>query len=68
MFRLGDLRRWKAPLDETAKGVEITKSGSELNYKYIDVEARNYKEHMYYGPIPYGEVIKWTNLRQNAGW
>lgn len=66
--RFWDLRRWKAPLDETARGVEITKVGSDLNYKYIDVETRNYKEYMCYGPIPYTETLKWTNLKQNAGW
>ena len=34
----------------------------------IDVENRNYKDYMYYGPIPDTEVQKWSNLDQNTGW
>lgn len=66
--RFWDLRRWKAPLNETVKGVDITAAGGKFNYKYIDVESRNYAEHMYFGPIPETEVLRWSNLDQNAGW
>ena len=52
--RIWDIRRWKMPLDEKAKGMQI--------------ENRNYKDYMYYGPIPYGEMLKWSNLQQNKGW
>ena len=62
--RFWDLRRWNANLNETAKGVSITKN----NYNTIDVETRNYKDYMYFGPIPYSEVKKWNNLSQNDGW
>lgn len=67
--RFWDLRRWLAPLNETVKGVSITtaKDGS-LDYKIIDVEKRDYKDYMYYGPIPYSEIMKWSNLQQNYGW
>lgn len=69
--RFRDIRRWQLGIDqlnETARGVEISKSGNTLNYAPVNVETRNYQEHMYYGPIPYGEINKWSLLQQNAGW
>lgn len=67
--RFWDLRRWDVPsLNETARGMEIGQSGSTKSYTTINVEARDYEDYMYHGPIPYGEVQKWTNLEQNAGW
>ena len=68
--RFWDLRRWQANLNETAKGVNITTNAStgNLNYGNLDVEKRDYKDYMYYGPIPYSEVLKWSNLQQNDGW
>ncbi|WP_297064835.1 RagB/SusD family nutrient uptake outer membrane protein [uncultured Duncaniella sp.] len=62
--RFWDLRRWKSELNETAKGMSI--SGS--TYSVIDVETRNYKDYMFYGPIPYSEVLKFSELIQNKGW
>ncbi len=62
--RFWDLRRWKANLNETAKGVSI--NGTSFNY--LDVEPRSYKEYMIYGPLPYTDVLKFSNLLQNAGW
>jgi hypothetical protein len=69
--RFRDIRRWQVAinqLNETARGVEISKSGNTLNYALVNVETRNYHEHMYHGPIPYGEINKWSMLQQNAGW
>jgi len=67
--RFWDLRRWKVTdLNETARGVQIGKSGSALNYTPVNVEARAYKDYMYHGPIPYSEIRKWSMLEQNAGW
>lgn len=68
--RFWDLRRWKDNLNETAKGVDITNStaGAGKSYRYIDVESRTYQPYMYYGPIPYSEMRKWSNLVQNDGW
>ena len=67
--RFWDLRRWMAPLNETAKGVSITTAeDGSLEYKIIDVEKRDYKDYMYYGPIPYSDIMKWSNLQQNYGW
>ena len=67
--RFYDLRRWKVSLNETAKGMQIDKnSDGTLKYTPIDTEARNYKAYMNYGPIPYSEMQKWTQLQQNVGW
>ena len=67
--RFWDLRRWKAPLTEGAKGVSITTSATGVTtYSPINVEARQYQDYQYYGPIPYSEMLKWSNLQQNDGW
>ncbi len=68
--RFWDLRRWQANLTETAKGVNITTNSSTgaLNYRQIDVEPRQYQDYMIYGPIPFSELRKWSNLQQNDGW
>ena len=68
--RFWDLRRWQANLTETAKGVSITTNANTgaHEYKYFDVEPRNYQDYMIYGPIPYSEILKWSNLLQNDGW
>ncbi len=67
--RFWDLRRWKANLNETTKGMKIDKlSDGTFSYTSVDVEVRDYKDYMYYGPIPYGEVQKWNLLEQNMGW
>ena len=68
--RFWDLRRWQTNITETAKGVSITTNPGTgaLEYKYIDVEPRNYQDYMIYGPIPYSEILKWSNLQQNDGW
>jgi hypothetical protein len=69
--RFWDLRRWKvdlAKINETAKGVNITQNADKsLNFNFIDVEIRDYKDYQYYGPIPYGERIKYPELQQNEG-
>lgn len=63
-IRFWDLRRWNANLNEAAKGVSIT--GNALNY--IEVEKRDYKDYMIYGPLPYSDVLKFSNIEQNKGW
>jgi hypothetical protein len=64
-FRFWDIRRWKKDITEPAAGISI-KGG---NYTIIpEVENRVYQDYMYYGPIPYGEVIKFNKLLQNKGW
>lgn len=67
-IRFWDLRRWQDSLNETAKGMQINRVSGNLIYTSIEVEQRNYKDYMYYGPIPYTELLKWNNLEQNKGW
>jgi starch-binding outer membrane protein, SusD/RagB family len=70
-IRFWDLRRWKvslASLNETARGMQIDKPSSTLIYNPINVEVRDYKDYMYFGPVPYEEVQKWNKLEQNVGW
>ena len=65
--RFWDLRRWKMT-DVMAKpvtGVRISADGSTLTY--VNVENRNYSDYQIYGPIPYGETLKYE-LIQNEGW
>ena len=69
--RFWDLRRWKMPINETVKGMQIerNKETGELIYTVVDVEARKFdSSYQWYGPIPYSEVLKWSNLKQNKGW
>jgi hypothetical protein len=68
--RFADLRRWLAPMNETATGMQITLDPvtSAPIYNKIDVEERKYEDYMYYGPIPQSEILKWSNLVQNRGW
>lgn len=66
-FRFWDLRRWKADLTETAKGINIDKA--KTTFTTVNVESRVYNNSfMYYGPIPEKEVIKYNALIQNKGW
>lgn len=62
-FRFWDLRRWKQSITEPAKGIDVS-----VNYTPFDVEVRDFQEYMHFGPIPYSEVIKYSNLLQNKGW
>lgn len=68
--RFYDLRRWNLTdkLQETLKGMKITADATSLKYEVFDVEQSNYQPHMIYGPIPYSETLKWSNLLQNDGW
>ena len=72
--RFWDLRRWQMPLDESVKGMKIEKvdpekEDSPLKYTIFIAEERVYdSSYQWYGPIPRGEVLKWSNLKQNKGW
>ena len=69
--RFWDLRRWMLPLNETVKGMQIDRNEDTgaLSYTIIDVEERKFdNSYQLYGPIPKGEVLKWSNLKQNKGW
>ena len=74
--RFWDLRRWKMPINETVMGMKIEKIDPEkapdpenLRYTRIEVEDRKFdSSYQWYGPIPKGELNKWSNLLQNKGW
>ena len=71
--RFWDLRRWKMPLDETIRGVQIDRNEEtgELTYNYIEVKGEQRlfdNSYQCYGPIPKSEILKWSNLKQNKGW
>ena len=66
--RFNDLRRWKAPINEAVRGVEISTEAGNPKFKDIKVEERKYDNYMYYGPVPQTEILKWDQLKQNAGW
>jgi hypothetical protein len=61
--RFWDLRRWKDNLTQSAIGVTINNN----SYTPGPVEGRQYSDFMYYGPLPYNDVLK-ENLVQNKGW
>ena len=63
-YRFWDLRRWGLDLTETARGIRISDSGNSI----IDVENRQYQEHMIYGPIDLDEILKYDGLLQNRGY
>jgi hypothetical protein len=73
--RFWDIRRWQLPINESVKGMQIdkideTKDATPDNLKYtlIEVEERKYDTYQNYGPLPYSEVLLWSELRQNKGW
>lgn len=71
--RMYDLRRWKegSKLGETIHGVAITKdkTTSAFHYQVEAVETRVWRDCMYWWPIPYAEVVKYSGkLIQNPGW
>ena len=65
--RFWDMRRWNMIIDmkKPVSGVEISADGS--TFKYHEVESRKYSDYQIYGPIPYGETLKYS-LIQNQGW
>jgi len=63
--RFWDIRRWGLSLNETATGYFFDGSG------YVElpaVEERSYPGYARYLPIPYNEVLKFSELEQNEGW
>lgn len=68
-YRFWDLRRWKLNLGESAQGMNIQGTTAIPTYTKIpSVEGRVFMDYMNYGPIPYGETLKFNKLEQNKGW
>lgn len=65
--RFWDLRRWKLTdvMKAPVHGVQVSADG--VQYNYVEVEKRNYQDYQVYGPIPYGETLKY-DMVQNEGW
>lgn len=71
--RFWDLRRWKMDLTKPVYGMKVEldpqKTDGSLIYTVIEVEDRKYdNSYQLYGPLPKGEVDKWSELKQNKGW
>lgn len=64
-FRFWDLRRWKEPIVEEVKGMNVTNDGK---YNVFPLRTLSFENYMYFGPIPEQDVLKWSNLKQNEGW
>ncbi len=72
--RFWDIRRWKiapavyntAPL----QGLDLQQSSSgQLFYNQVSVLTTNFRDpQMYFYPIPYSEVIKNSQMKQNPNW
>jgi hypothetical protein len=45
-----------------------TATNGTVTYQPIDVEKRIFEDYMNYGPVPYSEVLKFNELKQNKGW
>lgn len=77
--RFFDIRRWKiagdgaAVMNQPKGSVTITNSFGTLTYSYGNVNERifptnTFKTKDYLYPIPYDEVVKNPNMKQNPGW
>ncbi len=75
--RFMDLRRWKVSLDELntpVKGIFFDDENDNVGtIKTITIDGGGdyvgkYEDYMYYGPVPNTEVLKDSELTQNAGW
>lgn len=79
--RFYDLRRWKEGeiLGQPIHGIIITPTGfnssgrpTGFTYEVEKVEDRVWRDCMYWWPIPYAEIVKYSGyegeLKQNPGW
>jgi hypothetical protein len=70
--RFWDIRRWKIAQQVYGKalhGMNIIKEGPALIYNLVEVFKPVFiAPKMYLYPIPYDEVVKNDNMRQNPGW
>lgn len=71
--RFFDIRRWKIAemvMNQPLSGVNLQRtSGGIDNYDYVSVFTPKFRAPaMYLYPIPYDEVIKNVNMKQNPGW
>jgi hypothetical protein len=56
-------------MNQPRKGVSITQNGIGFLYNDINVLTTKFvSPKMYLYPIPYDEVLKNPNMKQNPGW
>ena len=69
-IRFWDLRRWLLPLDEPILGMKVTrKTDGNDAFEVKTIEQRPLNDiRYYYLPLPYDEVQKNPNLKNNLGW
>jgi hypothetical protein len=69
--RYFDIRRWKIAetvMNQPRTGVSVVKNGNFYTYNPITILNTVFKENQYLYPIPYNEVAKNPNMKQNPGW
>ncbi|MDB5006714.1 MAG: hypothetical protein JWP45_1107 [Mucilaginibacter sp.] len=70
--RYFDIRRWKIAetvMNQPRRGETINQSGNATTYNIINVLTTKFTQpKMYLYPIPYDEVLKNPNMKQNPGW
>lgn len=70
--RYFDIRRWKIAetvMNQPLMGVSISNSNGALTYNYVPVLTPKFvAPKMYVYPIPYDEIQKNVNMKQNPGW
>lgn len=69
--RFWDIRRLRLAetvFKEPLQGALVTKSLSDTSYSDIDIYEIPFNEKMYLFPLPYSEVNKNDNLKQNPNW
>ncbi|RYE27750.1 MAG: RagB/SusD family nutrient uptake outer membrane protein [Sphingobacteriaceae bacterium] len=70
--RYWDIRRWKIAetvMNQPRLGLSIIRTGSILSYNTVTVFNTKFTvPSMYLYPIPYAEVLKNPNMKQNPGW
>jgi hypothetical protein len=70
--RYWDIRRWKTAnvvMNQPLQGMSINKIGSSLTYNIVTaLDTKFNQPAMYLYPIPYDEVLKNPNMKQNPGW
>ncbi|GAA3917349.1 RagB/SusD family nutrient uptake outer membrane protein [Chitinophaga oryziterrae] len=69
--RYFDIRRWKIAetvMNQPRTGVSVVKNGNFYTYNPITILNTVFKKNQYLYPIPYNEVAKNPNMKQNPGW
>ena len=69
--RFYDIRRWRIAEDVFSKpiqGMHITVGSGQTIYNRVDLLTTKFEPKYYLYPIPYSEVIKNKNMKQNPNW